>query len=272
MCQVLGVSVSGYYAWRTRLPSRREMANRALLKAIRVAYQASRQTYGSPRIHAELVAKGFRCGENRVARLMRAHEIQAKRKKRRKITTDRNHDYPIAPNLLQQDFTAQAPNQKWLSDLTYIPTAEGWLYLAAVMDLFSRKIVGWALDNRMTSALVQRALQMALATRQPPAGLTHHSDRGSQYASAPYQALLAEHHLQVSMSHTGNCYDNAPMESFFGSLKTEQVHFQHYQTRVEAQTDIFYYIEGFYNRSRRHSTLDYLAPEQFEYTYFATLI
>jgi transposase InsO family protein len=248
------------------------MANRALLKAIRVAYQASRQTYGSPRIHAELAAKGLRCSENRVARLMRAHEIQAKRKKRRKITTDRNHDYPIAPNLLRQDFTAQAPNQKWLSDLTYIPTAEGWLYLAAVMDVFSRRIVGWALDKCMTSALVTQALQMALDTRQPPAGLIHHSDRGSQYASAPYQALLAEHHLQVSMSHTGNCYDNAPMESFFGSLKTEQVHFQHYQTRAEARTDIFYYIEGFYNRSRRHSTLDYLAPEQFEYTYFATLI
>ena len=271
MCQVFDVSPSGYYAWRDRPESRRTQENAALLVEIKDIHRMSRQTYGSPRVHAELRARGFAVGKNRVARLMRAENIRARRKQKRKQTTDSQHTYPVAPNLLNQDFAAQRPNQKWLGDITYIWTAEGWLYLATVMDLFSRQIVGWAMADTLASCLVEKAFCMAVQTRQSVAGLLHHSDRGSQYAGDPYQVLLASYQMQVSMSRTGNCFDNAPMESFFSTLKVEQVHFQDYASRKEARTDIFAYIEGFYNRTRRHSSLGYLSPQEFERQYYASL-
>lgn len=231
----------------------------------------SRKTYGSPRVHAELLGRGFRASENRVARLMRAEHICARRKTKQRKTTDSNHSFPVAPNLLQGVFEAQQPNEKWLVDITYIWTAEGWLYLAAVLDLFSRKIVGWAMEETLATCLVEKAFLMAIQSRKPPAGLLHHSDQGSQYAGETYQLHLTANHMQVSMSRTGNCYDNAPMESFFSTLKIEQVHFQNYESRKEAKSDIFFYIEGFYNRIRRHSSLGYLSPEDFERQYFESL-
>jgi putative transposase len=264
MCNLLEVSASGYYAWRERPPSQRAKANDALVKEIQAIHDQSHQTYGSPRVHAELVNRGFRVGKNRVARLMQAENIQSQRKKKRQGTTDSRHNYPIAPNLLQQNFQAVIPNEKWLSDITYIPTAEGWLYLAAILDLFSRKIVGWAMEDHLESELVELAFQMAVHNRQKVSGLLHHSDRGSQYAGAAYQALIQAHRVTPSMSRTGNCYDNAPMESFFSTLKCERVDGSNYQTRAEARTDIFAYIEGFYNRNRLHSSLGYLSPEEFE--------
>lgn len=265
------VSPSGYYAWRDRPLSERGRANQKLVTEIRDIHAKSRETYGSPRIHAELLARGFRVGKNRVARLMCAEDIRARRKKKRKITTDSQHAYPIAPDLLQRDFQAEAPNRKWLGDITFIPTAEGWLYLAAILDLFSRKIVGWAMDATLESCLVEQAFHMAVQNRIQVEGLLHHSDRGSQYAGGSYQSLLTAHQMQVSMSDIGDCYDNAPMESFFSTLKCEQVHFQDYHTRAEAKTDIFAYIEGFYNRSRRHSSLGYLSPEEFERRFYDNL-
>lgn len=265
MCRVLGVSRSGYYAWRKRTPSAREMANQTLWSRIKRIYDQSGGSYGSPRIQAELVDQGFQCGENRVARLMRRHGLRATAGVRFKlVTTDPNHPYPIAPNLLDQNFTAEQQDQIWLADITYIPTAEGWLYLAGVLDLYSRRIVGWAMSDSLERWLTLEALQMAIATRQPPAGLLHHSDRGSQYACDDYQALLTKSKMVCSMSRTGNCYDNAPMESFFGTLKTELVHQRQYRTRAEARTDIFQYLEYFYNRFRRHSALDYKSPVTFE--------
>ena len=267
MCRVLDVSRSGYYAWRKRPVSSREMANQDLKIEIKEIYQRSRQTYGSPRIRAELAEQGLRCGVNRIARLMNEAGVVAKQSAKFKVmTTDSDHVYPVAPHLLGQDFTAGRPNEKWLSDITYIPTAEGWLYLALVMDLYSRRIIGWAMADNLERWLAIDALQMALETRQPPPGLIHHSDRGSQYASHDYQALLTQHQFQVSMSRKGNCYDNAPMESCIGTLKTEQVYHRHYATRAEAKTDIFEYIEVFYNRFRRHSALGYQCPVAFEQT------
>jgi len=272
MCKVLNVSSSGYYAWCIRPLSRRAQANAALLTEIRAVYCASRQTYGSPRVHADLVARGFATSRNRVARLMRAASIRARRKTKRKVvTTDSQHAFPVAPNRLNQDFQAKRPNEKWLTDISYIPTAEGWLYLAVVMDLFSRRVVGWAMEATLESSLVEKAFQMAVQNRQNVHGLLHHSDRGSQYAGQLYQTRLAAYQIQVSMSRTGNCYDNAPMESFFSTLKNEHVHFQNYQTRAAAKTDIFAYIEGFYNRTRRHSSLGYLSPEEFEREYYKSL-
>ena len=265
------VSASGYYAWRDRPLSERAQANQTLVEAIRGIHGRSHQTYGSPRIHAELEARGFRVGKNRVARLMRAADIRARRKKRRRITTDSQHSFPVAPNLLRRDFRAEAPNQKWLGDITFIPTAEGWLYLAAILDLFSRKVVGWAMEDTLASYLVEQAFHMAVQNRQRVAGLLHHSDRGSQYAGGSYQSLLTAQRMQVSMSESGDCYDNAPMESFFSTLKSEHVHFQDYQTRAEARTDIFAYIEGFYNLIRRHSSLGYLSPAEFEQRYYDNL-
>ena len=264
MCQVLSVSSSGYYAWRQRRPSRRQVENEQLVEEIRQIHQDSYETYGSPRIHAELQGRGISCNRKRVERLMRVHQMRAVCKRRRRHTTDSAHDLPVAPNLLDQDFVAEAPNQKWVADISFIWTAEGWLYLAAVLDLFSRKIVGWSMGERVNRHLVQKALEMALITRRPGGNLLHHSDRGSQYASHDYRDLLADHQIQVSMSRTGNCYDNAVMESFFATLKAELVHRRHYLTREEATTDLFAYIEGFYNRRRRHSSLGYLSPEQFE--------
>lgn len=267
MCRVLDVSSSGYYAWRKRPSSAREMANHTLLQEIQAAHQASKGVYGSPRIYHEVKEK-VSCSQNRVARLMKKHGIAAKQKRRYKQTTKANGAHPVAPNLIDRDFAAAAPNEKWTTDITYIPTLEGWLYLAVVLDLFSRRIVGWAMSARMTSDLVLDALHMAIRERKPAVGLIHHSDRGSQYTGAPYQALLKSHQFQVSMSGTGNCYDNAPTESFFGSLKMEWVHHTIYETRAQARTDIFFYIEAFYNRQRRHSMLGYISPAAHEAAYY----
>jgi putative transposase len=264
MCRLLAVSPSAYSAWRTRRPCRRQVENERLTEQIRRIHQESYGTYGCPRIHAELCERGVACNHKRVERLMRLHQIRAVCKCRRRHTTNSAHTLPVAPNLLDQDFGAQAPNRKWVADLSYVWTSEGWLYLAVLLDLFSRKIVGWAMGARMTGDLVQQALQMALVHRRPDGHLLHHSDRGSQYASQDYQTLLADHQIQVSMSRTGNVYDNAVMESFFATLKTELVHRRQYPTRAAARTDIFAYIEGFYNRRRRHSALGYLSPVQFE--------
>jgi putative transposase len=271
MCRVLEVSPSGYYAWCKRRPSRRQQENQKLLEKIRLVHAQSRRTYGSPRVHAELKAQGIACGRHRVERLMHKHQIQAKQVKRRVRTTWSGHGQPVAPNLLERNFQAAQPNQKWVSDLTYIPTAEGWLYLATVMDLYSRRIIGWSMDSRMTCELVCRALEMALLSRKPKQTLVHHSDRGSQYASRDYRQLLERHGVQASMSGTGNCYDNAAMESFFGTLKTELIYHCLYSSRTEARSDIFAYIEGFYNRQRRHSSLDFQSPEDFERLYYASL-
>lgn len=266
MCRVLEVSRSGYYAWRKRPTSERKMADQALTEQIKGVHSRSQGTYGSPRIQAELAAEGVKVSRKRVARLMRQADLRGDDQGQtfKVVTTDANHDYPVAPNLLAQVFEAERPDQLWLADITYIPTDEGWLYLAALLDMYSRRIVGWALSDSLHRQLVIDALQMALVTRQPSPGLTHHSDRGSQYASDDYQALLTKHQIVASMSRAGNCYDNAPMESFFASLKTERVHHRHYPTRAAARTDVFDYIEAFYNRFRRHSALDYLNPVAFE--------
>ena len=264
MCRVLGVSESGYYAWRRRPPSARAEANRALVEQIRRIHQESHQTYGSPRIRAALRAQGVICNQKRVARLMRLHNIRGcDRRRRRRTTTQSHHRYPVAANLLQRDFTAEAPNRKWLGDISYIDTREGTLYLASLEDVFSRKIVGWAMDDHMETALVERALRMALAQRRPAAGLLHHSDQGSQYASDAYRDLLVERDIVASMSRIGDCYDNPMKESFFATLKTECAT-EPFATRAEARTTVFEYIEVFYNRQRLHSALGYRSPEHFE--------
>jgi putative transposase len=264
MCNVLRVSPSGYYAWRGRPPSAREMANRALYKKIEAVYNENRGVYGSPRIYRELDRQGVACSENQIARLMRLRGLQAKQTKRFKSTTRRNKAHTAAPNLLKRDFATDRPDQKWLADITYIPTREGWLYLAAILDLHTRRIVGWAMSDRMTSDLTIAALKMALLQRQPQAGLIHHSDQGSQYTDRVYQVLLKDYGIRASMNGAGTWYDNAPMESFFGTLKSELVHHCVYYTRGEARADVFLYIESFYNRHRLHSALDYLSPEAYE--------
>jgi putative transposase len=264
MCRVLKVSRSGYYAWKDRSPSMRTKDNVSLLVEIRSAYQKSHKTYGSPRIHAYLRRKGVICGRNRVARLMRRHQIVAKRfLRRRREATSPGTLALKAPNLLDREFSAVLPNQKWVSDITYIDTSEGWLYLASILDLHSRRVVGWAMSDKMDAALVNQALQMALVNRQPSAGFLHHSDRGSQYTSEEYQRQLAALQCQVSMSRPGNCYDNAVMESFFATLKTECAT-SRFTSKAEARTALFEYIEGWYNRQRLHSSLDYLSPVEYE--------
>jgi transposase InsO family protein len=267
MCKALNVSPSGYYAWRKRPVSAREMANRELVKMIEAVYNESYETYGSPRVYRELKAQGVACSENRVARLMRLRGLRAKQVRRYKSTTKRNKKHPVAPNLLKRDFVAEWPDHKWLTDITYIPTREGWLYLAAILDLYSRQIVGWAMSERMTAALTIRALEMAIRRRRPGAGLIHHSDQGSQYTDGTYQSLLRDHGIQASMNGVGSWYDNAPMESFFGTLKSELVHHRVYHSHDEAKPDLFFYIEAFYNRRRRHSSLDYLSPQAYEQLY-----
>lgn len=264
LCQAVGVSRSGYYAWQGRQARGVDRHEQALLEHIRRIHRMSRRTYGSPRVHAQLRAEGFVCNRKRIARLMRLNGIVGQRKRYQRITTNSRHAYPVAPNLLNQEFQAEQANQKWVADITYIPTREGWLYLAVVLDLYSRKAIGWSMKAEMTTELVEDALQMALFERQPNPGLLHHSDRGSQYASKEIRKLLDTHHITVSMSRTGNCYDNAVMESFFSTLKGECVHFQNYPTRADASLDIFSYIAGFYNRVRLHSTLGYRSPDQFE--------
>ena len=264
MCQVLGMSRSGYYAWRRRPDSRRTQANQRLLVQIREEYQLSKKTYGSPRIHAALRRKGVACSRKRVARLMRLDHIAARRAHRRiPRTTQKDPSVVPALNLLNQDFSSPAPDRKWVSDLTYIDTAEGWLYLATVLDLFSRRVVGWAMDEQMEASLVQQAWNMAVLQRCPSADLLHHSDQGSQYTSELYQQALATYHCQISMSRTGNCFDNAAMESFFSTLKSECATGQ-FATRAHARTAIFEYIEAWYNRQRLHSSLGYLSPAEFE--------
>ncbi len=264
--RLLGVSPSGYYAWQQRPVSRREKMNQELLGRIEASFEASHGTYGSPRVYQDL-KDTIPCSLNRVARLMRLRGLRAKSTRRFRSTTQRDAHHPVAPNRLQRDFTAPAPNEKWLADITYIPTQEGWLYLAAVLDVYSRSIVGWAMGDRITSDLTQSALQMALDKRQPPAGLLHHSDQGSQYTDQAYQALLSAHGIQASMNGVGTWYDNAPMESFFATLKREWVYPARYQTRIEARSSLFYYLEAFYNRQRRHSSLGYLSPEAYERLY-----
>ncbi len=239
-CRVLEVSRSGYYAWRSQQhKGKQSKKHQALIEHIRRIHQKSRQTYGSPRISAELRTEGVVCNHKRVARLMRLEGIQGCRKHRKVRTTDSKHANPVAPNLLNREFTAAGPNEKWVADITYIPTREGWLFLAAVLDLYSRKIVGWGMSPQITADLVENALRMALYERQPDPGLLHHSDRGSQYASDQIRRILAANHIKVSMSRTGNCYDNAVMESFFSTLKCELVDHQNYKIRTEASQDIF---------------------------------
>ena len=264
MCQVLEVSESGYYAWLKREPSERERVDKELGERIEDAYQQNRQVYGSPRIHAELKEQGVRCGKKRIARLMRERGINAKSKRRKMRTTDSRHDNPVAPNVLARNFSADAPNTKWVSDITGIETLEGWLYLAAIVDIYSRFVVGWSMGKERDEELITNAALMALARRHPGAGLLHHSDRGSQYTSAGYQALLKQHGIEISMSRKGDCYDNALMESFFGTLKEECVERQKFQTRAEARKVVFEYLEVFYNRQRKHSSLGYVSPTTYE--------
>lgn len=265
MCRALKVSRSGYYAWVDRPLSMRQEQQVKLIDRIRVAHEQSRGTYGSPRVTAELRESGVMVCENTVAKLMRQSGIKAKAKRRHAPrTTDAGHDHPVAPNRLDRDFTAEAPDRKWTCDITYVPTDEGWLYLAAVMDVFSRRIVGWSMRDHLRSELVSEALEMAVDARRPSVGLLHHSDRGVQYACGDYRALLEEHGIACSMSRRGNCYDNAVMESFFSTLKTELVHHERYATHEQARQSLFEWIEVFYNRQRRHSSLGYLSPEAFE--------
>lgn len=264
MCRVMAVSRSGYYAWSGRPPSRRQGENKRLLAAIRNVHVRSRGTYGSLRVHAELVSTGFSCGRNRVARLMRQNGIRASVKRRFKSTTQSKHGYPIAPDLVRRNFTVAAPNRVWATDLSYIDTAEGWLYLAVILDLYSRQVVGWSMKERLTSAITVDAFRQALRHRQPPGGLIVHSDRGGQFACDEFRRLLAPAGAVGSMSRSGDCYDNACVESFFGTLKTELVYRQRYRDRSEARRSIFEYIEVFYNRQRRHSTLGYKSPVEFE--------
>jgi len=267
LCEHLEVSSSGYYDWHKRLlcPGPRAAENQTLAHEIDQIHAQSRQTYGSPRVVEELRKKGRRHGRNRVARLMKEKGLCGRQKGRHRVqTTDSNHDEPIAPNRLAEASKATAPNQLWVADITYIETKEGWLYLAAILDLYSRKIVGWAMSERIDTSLVLKALAMALLHRTPPANLLFHSDRGVQYASGDYRQALSQAGFLASMSRRGNCYDNATMESFWSTLKLELVYRRDFQTRTQARTQIFDYIETFYNRQRAHSALDYHSPVDFE--------
>jgi transposase InsO family protein len=260
MCAVLEVSASGYYAWRDRPESRRATENHALAADIRRVHADNRAIYGSPRVHAALRAEGRRVGVNRIARLMRHHGIQGRYKRRVPRTTDSKHSLPIASNLLDRQFSAPAPNRTWLADITYIPTGEGWLYLAVVLDMFSRRVVGWAMSETMPQELTIAALRMAITNRRPAPGLVHHSDRSSQYAAHAYRRLLEQHGMLCSMSRKGDCWDNAPMESFFGNMKTELDDGTSFQSRHAAKNAVFSFIEGFYNRQRLHSAIGYCSP------------
>ena len=265
MCHAFGVARSGYYAWvRAGCSTQQLCAAAVLTDQIRAIFEHSGQPYGSPRVYAELQAQGVRCSRRHVARLMRSAGLDATPARRRAHTTQADGRQPSVTNLLQRDFSADAPNRKWVVDITGVWTDEGWLYLAGVLDLFSRRLVGWAMADQMPDELTQAALKMAILARRPPDELLHHADQGSQYTSDEYQALLAAHHMLASFSGVGCCYDNAPMESFWGTLKTELIYRRHFHTRAEAKNAIFAYIEGWYNRQRRHSTLGYLSPEQFE--------
>ena len=262
LCRVLDVSISGYHAWLTRPPSKRTQARERLKVAAQAAHQRARQTYGAVRLQKELAADGFRASLGTIKRVRRELGLCCVQQKRRfrVTTTDSRHTLPVAANLLEQRFTVTHPDEVWTTDITYVPTAEGWLYVAAIKDLFAGEIVGRSFGDRMTTDLVVRALEQAVVTRRPTSGLVHHSDRGSQYCSHEYQALLRSYEMRVSMSRKGNCYDNAPVESFWGTLKNELVHHRRYATRAEAEREIGEYIDIFYNRQRRQARLGYVSP------------
>ena len=260
MCRMLDVSESGYHAWRKRPPSSREQANARLEIEIRAAHERTRHTYGPERLQADLADNGIQVGVHRIKRLRKKLGLRCKQKRKFKATTDSRHGLPVAPNLLDRQFAVTAPNKAWVTDITYIATDEGWLYLAGVKDLFNGELVGYALDKRMTQNLVMQALFRAVATRRPDKGLIHHSDRGSQYCSLAYQKLLSQFGMHVSMSRKGNCWDNAPMESFWGKLKQEWLNGQHFRTREEAKAAVFWYIEIYYHRKRLHAGNGYKTP------------
>lgn len=264
MCRILKVSRSSYYAWQKRPISKRKQQDAEILKNIKSIYEENRKTYGSPRIHRKLHNKGIHCGKKRVERIMRDAGIRAIQSKKYKATTNSNHKLPVAENKLNRQFQANAPNQVWVADITYVSTQEGWLYLATILDIYSRKIVGWSMDKQMTQKLVAKALKMAIYQRKPSPGLIHHSDRGSQYASLIYQRLLNDYGIVCSMSRKGNCWDNAVMESFFHTLKTELIYHRNYVTRTQARRELFEYIEVFYNRIRVHSSIEYMSPDNYE--------
>lgn len=264
LCHLMGVSQSGYFAWKARPASRRQHDDMVMLTHIRSAYFLSNETYGSPRMTRELQDQGFTVGRRRIARLMRENGLHARHKKRFRKTTDSHHAFPVAPNIIAQDFATTSPNQKWGADISYIWTREGWLYLAVVIDLFARRVVGWAVSDRLHRQLALRALEKAITMRRPPKGLIHHSDRGSQYCALDYQGMLKTNGIIISMSGKGNCYDNAMVETFFKTLKSELIWRTVFQTRHDAEVAIAHYIDGFYNPARRHSALDYLSPIQFE--------
>ena len=265
LCEALGVSRGGFYAWLTRLRSPRAHRDEVLGAKIRTSFLQSDRTYGARRVWHDLLAEGEACGLHRIERLMRRHALRA-RPRRRRVPTDSGTRVPsaVSPNVLNRQFNALAPNRKWVADFTYLWTAEGWLYIAAVVDLFSRRVIGWSMQTTMTAQLVTDALVMAIWRRGKPEAVLHHSDRGSQYTSEPFQRFLADQGLACSMSRSGNCWDNAAMESFFSSLKTERTARTTYRTRDQAKADVFDYIERFYNPRRRHSTLGYLSPIEFE--------
>jgi putative transposase len=263
MCRVLDVSRSGFYASLQRQPSRRRQDDERLKVAIQAAHRRTRESYGSRRLQPELAAEGFQAGRDRIGRLRRELGLKCRQKRKFKATTSSNHTLPVAENILQQTFSPTSPNQVWVTDITYIPTQEGWLYLAGVKDVFTCELVGYAMGERMTRELTSQALFRAVQQKRPPPGLIHHSDRGSQYCSEEYRKMLSQFGMRASMSRKGNCYDNAPMESFWGSLKNELVHHQRYATRAQAIASVREYIEIFYNRQRRHSRLGYLAPAVF---------
>lgn len=264
MCQQFGVSRSGYYAWCRRGPSQRKRSDAQLRTRIGRIYEESRQRYGSPRVHAQLVREGLRTSRKRVARLMREGELVGRRKRRFRRTTDSNHAFPVAPNLVARAFDVAAPNQLWVADITYIPTGEGFLYLAAILDAYSRQVVGWALRPTMATTLCLEALEKAVKSRRPPPGLVHHSDRGVQYASAEYRRLLEDREITCSMSRVGDCWDNAVAESFWSTLKAELFPDGPLPTHAATRLAVFEYIEGFYNQHRLHSHLGYRSPAEFE--------
>jgi transposase InsO family protein len=269
MCRFFKVSASGYYAWLKRPPSRRSQEEGRLEAEIKAAHRRTRGTCGPERLQRDLAAHGIRAGIMRIRRIRKKLGIRCKQIRKFRATTDSGHALPVAENLLGQNFTAGAPNETWTSDITYVPTGEGWLYCAAHKDLFNGEIVGYALGSRITGNLVSRSLVRAVTAKRPPEGLVHHSDRGSQYCSADYRKLLAQFGMRPSMSRKGNCYDNAPMESFWGTMKNELVHHHHYRTREEAVKDITEYIEVFYNRERRQKRLGYLSPVAYGKKFYA---
>lgn len=264
MCRMVGASKSGYFDWCKRGHSVREAKHNELVDKIEKIHKGSRNTYGSPRVYRVLKGLGERCSKSTVERLMREKGIRSKIRRKYKATTDSNHRLPVAPNLVKRDFTAAAPNRLWVTDITYLWTDEGWLYLAAIVDVFSRKVVGWAMKDRLTLPLVLDALDMAVTRQRPGPGLVHHSDRGCQYAASDYQKVLARYRMICSMSRRGQCWDNALMESFFHTLKTEHVYHERYQTKQQARASVFEWIEVFYNRQRIHSAIGFVSPQCYE--------